>query len=319
MLTRFLALTLLLPATTAFAAPSFLEDEHVFIEVPFNDDVYAVGEKVTVQENIRGDALIAGRNLEILGNVQGDLTAVGGEILIEGTIGDDARVAGGEISITGTVTDDLIVAGGKVTIEEGSEVRGDVFVFGGELVLRGAVRGNVRVEGGNIGIDGPIGGTLTGKGENVRLNGSVKGTSTLVAERIVLGENAEFEEPVEYWTEGGQMDFGTSLKNTTATFKPELGEEFEDKAEALGIFAAFVAALSVFWILANGVVGLLYVWAAPKAFSVMAKKVMQEPGKQFLWGLLFFLLTPLALIVLFVTVIGIPLALFILSSYIFLI
>ena len=139
----------------------------------------------------------------------------------------------------------------------------------------------------------------------------------LVAERIILGEDAAFSAPVEYWTEKGQMDFGSSLKNTTATFKPDLGTKLEDKAKAVGAFAAVVAALSIFWLLANAVIVLVYVLAAPKAFSVMAKKVIQEPGKQFLWGLLFFLLTPVALIVLFVTVIGIPLALFLLSAYIF--
>ncbi|QQR75829.1 MAG: polymer-forming cytoskeletal protein [Holophagales bacterium] len=61
------------------------------------------------------------------------LVAVGRDLRIEGTALSDVAALDGSVEITGRVDGDVIVLGGSAHLRESSEVRGQVYVLGGEI------------------------------------------------------------------------------------------------------------------------------------------------------------------------------------------
>lgn len=130
-------------------------------------NAYAFGPQVTVQANVQKDLTAAGGVIEIYGNVADDALVAGGNIDISGNVGGSARVAGGNIRINSkTITEDLVVAGGTLYIGPDTNIKGDLLVAGGSVVLNGAVQGNVKIAGGSILMNGPVSGNVVVKAGN---------------------------------------------------------------------------------------------------------------------------------------------------------
>lgn len=140
------ASTILTQRTLVVSEPihdnAYLGGADVNVTVPLPGDVLAGGGTLTLSAPVAGDALLTGARIDIAKAVAGDVRAVGASILIEDRIGGDLVAAGGTVIVRGNASSTRIV-GGQVTLENGA--RGPVVIYGADVSLGGEYAGDVEV------------------------------------------------------------------------------------------------------------------------------------------------------------------------------
>lgn len=286
--------------------------ESVVIDDAVNDDLYVAAGTVTVNAPIRGDLVVAGGTVVLNDSVAQDLLVAGGNITLNGFVGDDIRCAGGTVQLFSPVSGDFIVAGGEITIHKLSVVSGDILSSGGKMTMNGIVRGNIKSASGEFILNGNAEQDVECKGGRIIINGAVAGNSILAANTIELGPDASFKKDVRYWSKKGPLDFGKSLDGNEATFDGSLEIE-NGKWHYLG-FASFVMVL---WYLATA---LVMIFLIQYLFSLTLKNaantIKNTSLKSLGLGFLFLVGVPISIVVLLVTLIGIPIAILTFIAYV---
>ena len=135
------------------------------------------------------------------------------------------------------------------------------------------------------------------------------------ARNIVIGSYAAFNGNVRYWNKKEFVDFKQSLKNGKAVFDPSLristGEWY---------YLGSATILALLWYLGMAFLMILifqYLFSATvkKAADTVFNKTLKSLG----FGLLFFIAVPVAAVIAFVSIIGVPVGILLVFFYIALI
>ncbi|MDD4287841.1 MAG: hypothetical protein PHN33_05855 [Candidatus Peribacteraceae bacterium] len=324
LLSSFFLTALLSTLTLPALAATLKAGETVKVTTPISDNAYVVGGQVTVDQPVAKDLVVAGGNVLVKTNVKEDILAAGGTVFVQGNIGGDVRIAGGNLVIGGTIDGDLVAAGGSVTLLDGSSVKGDVWMGGGDLNLGGTVGGDVLVRGGVIRMGSIVKGDVDIRAEDISISGTVDGSAILAAKTITLDPKAKLMRDVRYWSALGEKQFIATKTQVrgTATFDPALlpmqGKQFEKagKLTAAGIIAAIIG-VGGYLLFSAALIILLLVLLTKTFFADAAKFLSKKTWTSFLYGFLFFAVTPVAALLFLISIIGIPIALFIGLLYAF--
>ncbi|MFN1834150.1 hypothetical protein AB2B38_002715 [Balneola sp. MJW-20] len=151
---------------------------------------YQSAESIRISENdtLTGNTWLAGSLIEVSGFIDNDLFAAGEQIFLEGNIKDDAFLAGSNISFRGEVNDMLVTAGETVIID--GLVRGDLLSFGSNIHItnEGHIEGNAILMGSNVSFEGGIiDGWLRVGGNKIRLDGKVGKYTEIWSKDITFG------------------------------------------------------------------------------------------------------------------------------------
>lgn len=297
----------------AFAL-KFISGNDKVISKPVYDDLYITGGTLTINAPVYGDLVVAGGTITINDSITGDLAITGGNISINGYVGDDIRCAGGEIRLKGNVGGDFVIAGGKIYIDNSAVINGDVMAGAGNLLMNGTVNGNLKAGIGELDMNGSVGKNMDCRGEKIRINGSVSGKSIIAAQELNIGTTASFNSDVRYWADDKNVDFGQSVKNGKAVYDSSLVMEREHWY-LLG-FSAFMFA---FWYLAVAFIFIVLIqYLFRTTMKTAAYKAFDSTGRSLGYGVLFFIAVPIAIVILTITIVGIPVALILLLAYIIL-
>lgn len=321
---KIISILLLIPLsfvsmTPAFAA--FFENGDILsLSIPYGDDLYAAGGQVLIDGDVNGDAMIAGGMVNLKGNVSGDVSVGGGSLTINGNIGDDMRAAGGNIIINSIVGDDLFVAGGNITLTKDAVVKGDLILGGGQVNLNGSVLGNVKMGSGILNLEGTITGEAKIYGGSIFINNSIGKNVVLSADDVRFGPNARLGGDLRYWQKKGELDLSQSSIQGKVTFDPALSTiknkvEFGREQVSKSIGSIFLGFLG-YYFLSSVLIILVLFLVTKKFFQNSAIVLQKKPLMSFLAGLGFFVLTPILIFLLFLTLIGIPLAGFVFVIYV---
>ena len=293
----------------------FESGESVSILQNQNDDCYLAGQTINVEAMINGDAVIAGGKISIRDSIKQDLVVAGGEIIVNGYVADDIRATGGFLSINADVGDDVVIAGGSTHLAKNAKVEGNFISFSGTAQINGEVMGKVMATGGELFINGKVNNGMELSGGEISVNGEVFGPTKIVAEAIDLGENAKFHGNVVYWSKDGEVDFKNAMADGRAVFDTTLAPEYTEISwRGLGI-AAY--GFWVFYVLSAFLVLLLLNWSFKNVFSKASQNLKKNWLKGLGTGLIYVFGLPLLIIVTFVTIIGIPVGLFLFAFYLF--
>lgn len=201
-----------------------------------------------------------------------DRTVTGGSLVVEaGEVVHTVSVMGGSVKVRGTITGDLVVAGGSAKIEEGGRVVGSATVFGGSLKMESGSRvdGDVGVVGGSLKReDGAIIGGAVVDGEH---RGNVKVTA-------------------------GDDGVSTQVTERPADKRGRLSRAAHDVGSAI----TRMALLFVF--------GCILLALAPQRMERLRVEVAARPMRSFALGVVSLLAGAVGLVVLCVTIIGVPIA-----------
>ncbi len=288
--------------------------KNIVISQPVYEDLYVLGGNVTINAPIHGDLIIAGGTIIINDTVTNDILLAGGNVTFNGFVGDDIRCVGGNIHISKNVTGDIVIAGGEVTIDKAVSI-GGLLASGGNITVDGNVNGEVRGAFGRLLLNGNIEKDIDCRGGKITVNGSIGGRSVLAARNIIIGNDAAFNNDVRYWNKKGSVDFKQSLKNAKATYDSSL-EIKTGKWYFLGAFTI----LGLLWYLG---MALFMILVVQYLFSATMKKAadtfFNHTLKSLGMGFLYFIVVPVAAVVFFITLVGVPVGLLLLLVYIILI
>lgn len=228
-------------------------------------------------------------------------TRTGGTIVVEEgeTVEDDLSAVGGTVVVEGTVDGDLSAFGGNVVVGETGTVLGNVDGAAGNVRIVGEVGGSVNVAAGSlfVGPDAVIEGDLNAGAGSIDLAGTVDGDVEVGAETLVLRETAVIEGDLRYGAEEFVDEGGTvegSVVQTDAEFDP------------VPTPPGWV--LTVYGFLANFLLGAVLLLVFPAASVGIATRARSEPIYVGAIGLVVLVAVPIVLVLLVLTLIGIPLA-----------
>jgi hypothetical protein len=284
---------------------------NIIISQPVHEDLYIAGGTITINAPIYGDLVIAGGTIIINDTVANDILLAGGRVTFDGFVGDDIRCAGGNIRISKNVTGDVMITGGKVIIDKGITI-GGLLASGGDVTIDGNVNGEIKGLFGDLLLNGNIAKDIDCSSGKIMINGTIGGKSILAARNIIIGNNAAFNGDVRYWNKKGSLDFKQSLKNSKAIYDPSLRI---NTGEWYYLGAATV--LGLLWYLG---MALLMILIIQYLFSTTMKKAADTAFISILkslgFGFLFFIGVPVAAFIAFISVIGLPVGLLLLFTYI---
>jgi cytoskeletal protein CcmA (bactofilin family) len=248
-----------------------------------DDDLMAAGNSVVIQGKVNGDVLAAGQTVRVTGPVGGSVMAAGQDVIVTGDVDGSARVAGRSVTLGGLVKRNAQAAGQTVVISETADIKKDVHVGGNSFDLDGTVGRLLGIAAQNAAVRGMVGGDLRFEGDALSLGPAAK----------VGGELAYRSE-----TEP-EIAQGATIAGGVRKLPPRPGGE-----KKRGGFSLFRFTIRLLMVYAFGAVGLALL---PRIFRAAGNAVAVRPWWNLFLGFLVLVVTPVAVIVAMITVVGIPL------------
>ncbi len=267
-------------------------------------NLYTGGNVILINSNIGKDLLTGGRTITVNGDVEDDLWAAGQSVVINGRVGGSVRTGGGDVVITGVVEEDVFAGGNNITIEETAEIRGDLFVGGNTIIINGSVSGDIRFVGDKVTINNKVGGKVQGR---------IGKTLTLGSKAEIVGD-LNYSAPKELTIEAG----GKVLGETRLKLKePKAGKQgkFLSASVIFGIFTLWFLIKIVSLIVA----GLVLVYAFKKVTRTIIEQSFHGFWRNIGIGFIALVVTPIACIILLITVIGMWLSGIAFLAYLFIV
>ncbi len=262
-------------------------------------NLYVAGNMVKIDGHVTGDVIAAGQNITIEGVVDGDVIGFAQAITVNGEVKGSVRVFGQNINLNGTVGRNVNTFGSNINVGSASQIDMDLMTFGAWGNFDGLVKGSLHGGLAQANINGKV-------GQNVDLNlesNSPKANLVLGPE-AVIGGNLKYVSPAEAEITNpgaisGTVDYQAARQKTT-----NWSEEFMNKFFELGSLI---------------LIGLVLLGLKKKSFTAVSEIMKQKPWASLLLGLAVLVVTPIVMIILLITVIGIPLALLLLAVYLILV
>jgi cytoskeletal protein CcmA (bactofilin family) len=259
--------------------------------------------QVAAGETIEETLLISGETVTIDGTIDGDLAAFAERVVLRGLVRGNVFAAGREVEVLGTIEGSLHVAGERVTIE--GKVAQSVFGAAQTLTLheRGEVGRDAVLFGEAVHVDGRLGRDLFSAAERVAIRGSVGRDASTRGNRLALLDGASVAGDLYYeLEEGGEPDVapGARVGGETSAGEPTLDVE----AGSRWLDGGFYLGLAVFGVSAF-LVGMLLHQLLPSLFYVDLER-SSDFFRALGYGAVALIGTPIALVLCFITVVGIP-------------
>jgi hypothetical protein len=268
------------------------------------DNLYAAGNAVTIDGNVKGDLICAGASININGKIEGDVICAGQSININGEVTGSVRLIGSSINLNNKIGRNVNVAGGFVNFGSNANVGQDVIMGAGNGEVRGKINRDLIAAGGYLIIDNEIGG-------DARLwvdNNAKTGKQPLATKSspLTITDKAKINGYLTYTsTENASVAQGATIKGEVKHNLPKQ-KEVDKRA-----FAAMYGWMKIVCLFAMLVVGLVLVslWREEIKKITEVDKWQEKLSRSLGWGLVVLFLTPFIIIILLITMIGIPLAL----------
>jgi hypothetical protein len=264
-----------------------------------------VGESVTRSGTVHEDIYLAGGNVNVSATAEADVVAAGGNVTVGDDIRGDALLAGGSVTLHGKVHDDVRAAGGTVTVD--ADVGDDALLAGGNVTLAPTARvgGRAWLAGGNLDIGGRIGKELKATGGHIAIGAEVMGDATLAGEDIDIRPGAVIHGNLRYASpKPARIDKAAKIDGTI-THLP--APAFEHR----GTHAGARVGMLLSYMVTGAVLLLLF----PRFAAAVTGGIARAPWQSLGLGLAVLAATPLVVVLLFASLVGLWLGLILLALY----
>jgi len=256
------------------------------------------GDNVTISGTINGDAYVAGGVVTIDGTINGDLLIGGGVVTIKGTITDDVRAAGGMVTIDGKVGKNVTAFGGTITFGSDADIDGSVITGGGTFAHLGNIDGKALIYSGDVTLAGRIGGNVNTTAEIIT-----------IAKTAILDSNLNYTSDKEASVSAEAKITGAVQRTTAGKALTQVGSRVQRQFFGARFGVNLLSYLSLL------LLGLILLKIAPRQVTAVSKLVGEQPWRSMGLGLLGLILTPFVIVVLMITIIGLPLAILVGGGY----
>ncbi len=213
--------------------------------------------------------------------------------------------------------DNRVTVNDENVVPKDDDVTGNAVAIAASLSVAGRVEGNAVAVGGRTKIDGTVEGNAVAVMGRNTINGTVHGNAVAIGGNLILGPNARLDGNAV--SVGGRVVRDPSAVIGGNVVPINFGADLSDDGAAasywrhglrLGRPMAFGPHLHVFWMFNLLVIALylLLTLLFPNGIRKCADTLATRPGITFLTGFLAILGLPVLMILLCVTVVGIPVA-----------
>lgn len=256
------------------------------------DNFVRFGNEIIIDGTVNGDVIVGANTITINGDVAGDVLAVAGNaITINGRVTGNVRVAGNFIEINNTVGKNVNIAAKTARLSKNASVGWTLSFVSNSLAVNGPVGGNIYGYGNNVTLGNSI-------GNNVTLFLGKAGQATLMPETVV-GGNFNYTSNKNAVIQPGAEIKGDTVHKLTSQY-------IQGYKKFLSRSWLFTKIIHLFGVL---LIGVIIITLFKKIVNQVTHTMWVEPGKSMLWGIACLIITPLAIVLVSITIIGIPLAL----------
>lgn len=259
--------------------------------------LFVGGNNVSIAGTVNGDVYCGGQTVTISGTVNGDVMCAGQTVTVSGVIRGDARLAGQTVIVSGSVAGSATIGAQSFNIDTNGVIGRDLLGGANAITINGKVIRDITMGAQSLTINGSVGRDINGKVDvfNVGSTGSVVGSIEYTSQNELSVAN------------------GGVVTGTVTRTEPKADQRHDMRPEAaigLAMASAFFAFIGTI------VLALVLALMFPKILENAAVSTKKLPGKTILHGLVAWIVAPVMIIILFMTIIGIPVALFALVVWI---
>jgi cytoskeletal protein CcmA (bactofilin family) len=243
-------------------------------------DLIVFADRTQINGNVDGDLIVWSRSVTVTGHITGDVICFSQELTVGGPVDGNVRAFAHTVTINNKVGKNVMVFAGEMNLRDTANVGGTITLFTGDAELNGHVAGDLLAFGGNFDINGVLGHDAAFQSDTLSIgpSGEIKGRTKFQGSREAeVSPNAKLASPIEF-----------TLK------KHEHGRNYSSPR--------FYWHQTLLWG-ASFVFGLVLLLLAPGFFfdaGRACRKIAQSIG----FGLLFLFATPIAAIIVCITIVG---------------
>lgn len=241
---------------------------------------FVFGQNAVVTDDTDRDLFIAGKSVIVAGKVNGDLFVAGGTVNVKGDVTGNIVAAGGTVTVNGNVGKNIIMAGGDIQVSTTSHTNGYLLAAGGTLNIQGKVDGSTKFVGGELAL----------------------GSSTVIGGE--LQANVDSATGIDNAKINGTKSVAINPEPSTTTKQPR-----KEIASAFGIW-------EIVSFLGKALVLLVLLRLFSTQLTGIAANVVSSPMAALGWGLIKLIVVPFAILLMCITVIGLPLGMLTVVVYI---
>jgi hypothetical protein len=288
----FLLLTTILPSTIHaaqfhFKSYTLTQDEKV------DEDIYALGGSIKIDGVVNGDVIAFGDTVQVNGTVTGDVYIVGGKVNVDATIYGTTFVFANNTSVDGLLSENAYIA--TSILNYNADTQGDIMTFFLESSMKGSVGDDLRAIGFRSNID-----------------------SVVRGDAVLLGD----QHTVNEMNISGDIFYNATIEAIAKEQGVDLSSDFDIDTPRIKRDWSFNLGMTLVNLLSMLLVGYLIIMMTPVKSVEIRKRITDstpEFAKSLLFGFLITIVLPLPLLILTLSLVGIPLALLItgLLSFVF--
>lgn len=252
-----------------------------------DDSLMAMAEIVTIDGTITGNLFVFAKSVTIRGTVKGDVVSFCQSLQVEGTIGGNVFNFSQWSLSRGHVMGSAVQFGQSIILDSASRVDGDMVSFGSQMTPDGTIGRDTIIFGESADVRASIGRNLLMFGRRIRL---------LPTAHVGGNFDASVKDKTQVRVEPGATVTGKSETHLSAPASSAYKRPFFYLWRAIGVVAALIIGL----LLASLFGAASYSLVAPRT----AGQLLQRLGV----GFLVLVATPIAAVIVAITLIGLPLA-----------
>jgi cytoskeletal protein CcmA (bactofilin family) len=253
------------------------------------EDLYALGGRTIIEGTVQGDLVVLSGEVIVTGTVEGDVIGlVWGPARFAGEVGESVLLACLRLDAGGRIGADLSTLAGEAAV--GAEVDRDLLLIGGSAEVSGSVGRDLRAQAWRLTVEGEVGRDVV-----ARVDDMILGDAARVAGDVTFRASDEVRVS-DAAAVGGTLVQAQVLAPTWARAVTRL-------VGWLSVLGFLVAGVALFWVFRG---------TAPRSVQV----ARERPWRSALVGLGVLVLPPLLAVPLFLTLVGLPVAVLILLFWV---
>lgn len=282
---KILILVLALMMSLMFSIPAFADTD-----VESAGNIFMFENSISRDFESKGDVYAFGNSINLNGSAEGDILAFGNEIRITSTeVKGSIRSAGASLNILATSVKNITAAGGIVTVLEGTTAKG-VYIAGGTIDFLGNAE------------------DLFVTGDNVTINGTITGDVKVECSQLTIGENAKIDGTIEVKGENEPVILGDFDSSKVQFEKVAINTN-------KSINTRFNIGSIIIKIISSILIALLLVLIFRRNLEKTTVNLIKKPWLPFVIGFCTLIVLPIAAILTFITIVGIPVGIISLIIY----
>lgn len=258
-----------------------------------DSSLWAGARTIEIAGTVNGDVFCGAMTLNISGTVKGDVICGAQTVNISGTVEGDVRIGAQTVNISGAVSGNATVAAQTITTDSQSSIGGDASFGGADAYLNGSIGRDLAIGSNTLRLSGSV-------------NRDIKGT----VNQITLTKTAKVGGGIKYTSKDKiVIADGAAVGGEVTQKLPDEGKK------AWVTFGFFGNALALILALLLLITALILTALFPQLVHAVSNQGMRRPWWVLLTGFLAGIFVPIIIVLLMLTVIGIPLGILLLLGW----